>query len=100
MSRTCWEPSAGEYPIEYEVQLEIGQPTHDANGVVVNGRKWDFPIARLGGVKGEIVTCPHLAAGLPANEVNRWRVRAKNHLGVSKWCDYSYLVFTATGNQK
>lgn len=78
-----WLPSSGCYPIHYEIELESEQ---------FNAKASSFYSALP--LPTETSGVPHHAVCFVGKQRGRWRVRAHNMLGLSKWSDYRYFEFT------
>lgn len=83
-----WLPSSGVYPVEYEIEIAMGYES--VNGVT--GDVEQFSYDSWGTLRSPI---PYVAEEfIGGGQPGRWRVRAKNRLGVSDWSDYWYFVFS------
>ncbi len=71
-----WKPSSGRYPIKYEIEIGSAQ----GDGFVTLFR--------------ETAEVPHYPVSFVGMGEGRWRVRAENRVGRSKWSDYWYFRFT------
>jgi hypothetical protein len=78
-----WEPSSGEYPMEYEIEVSNGQYDigYDANA------RFSYYVSAVHHSR-----LPHLSIAFEGSD-GRWRVRAKNRLGESDWSAERYFEF-------
>jgi len=74
-----WLPSAGQLPNSYDVEFDL------------SGEEQSGPWFEQNHTSAEE---PYLAVVAGGIQPHRWRVRAKNALGVSGWSDYSYFAIT------
>ncbi len=72
-----WMPSAGEYPMRYEVEVESKN-----GGTGAWNPMMSMPVEQ-----------PYAAFGHVGANLGRWRVRAVNALGASAWSDWRSFVF-------
>lgn len=70
-----WEPSSGEYPMEYQIEVSNGQ--HD----MVVGGKVEFNYYVDSTLRTRL---PHVSILFESTE-GRWKVKARNRLGESGW---------------
>ncbi len=75
-----WHPSAGEGPIKYSIEVEVGMPGSSPN--------WSS--FRNGRLESE---SPYVAFAHPGSQPGRWRVQARNAKGVSDWCEWQVFTF-------
>ncbi|MEP7015639.1 MAG: hypothetical protein ABI925_09375 [Verrucomicrobiota bacterium] len=74
-----WLPSAGQCPMIYDVELDLS--TQDEPG---GPERW-FTQTHTPADE------PYLAVGTGGVQPHRWRVRARNALGISDWSNYFYF---------
>lgn len=77
-----WAPSCGVYPMHYEVQVQkfLG---HDDSSWSERQDETNYQsIATF-----DDLTAPHASVTLHPG-LNRWRIRAKNELGMSEWSEW------------
>jgi len=72
-----WSPSAGTYPISYELHFQH-----------------EFDQRFLGSYIVKDVAYPHFVGTHPGAQRGRVRVRAVNSLGKSRWSEFSTFAFT------
>ena len=78
-----WLPSSGEYPMSYRIQVDA---------YIDFMKKWSSEMNKVENVRSEDV--PHHCRFLDNFRKYRWRVKAVNKFGESKWSDYFYFEFT------
>jgi hypothetical protein len=83
-----WLPPSGEYPMSFEVEVEIGQRSDDADTTDVRGKKYEFHSAGA-----QRVYAPYAVFTFGGKNLGRWRVRASNKIGTSDWSDHRYFQF-------
>lgn len=82
-----WQPSCGEYPMEYRLELTFGHEVYDDRARKIRIKWYDaFPQAYESRI-------PYLAIVAPGENACRWRVKAKNRLGESGWSEYRHFKF-------
>ena len=72
-----WTPSSGKYPINYDIEVQLD------GGSEPNKPTWCAPSLFS-------VDLPYVADTRPY-QTFRWRVRAKNPLGASEWCEWQVV---------
>lgn len=83
-----WTPSAGIYPIEYEIDIDTGSI---ATGIDLELKaQSDDPWRSLRRYKS---SAPQLTVAYAGGWPGRWRVRAVNKLGYSEWTEYRSFIF-------
>ncbi|HJT33773.1 MAG TPA: hypothetical protein VJ783_17130 [Pirellulales bacterium] len=86
-----WMPSSGVYPMEYEVEISSSDPTTEIEVMSDVGpvtQALDYEVDEI--LKSRM---PYVAMAFYSAGAGRWRVRAKNRLGVSRWSRYRYFEF-------
>jgi hypothetical protein len=84
---TRWQPSCGEYPMEYRLELTFGHEVYDDRTRKARVKWYDaFPRVYESRI-------PYLAIVAPGENSCRWRVKAKNRLGESGWSEYRHFKF-------
>jgi hypothetical protein len=88
-----WTPSAGIYPIEYEVDIDTGSI---ATGIDLELKAQSAdPWRSLRTYKS---SAPQLTVAYSGGWPGRWRVRAVNKLGYSEWTEYRTFIFNDKQN--
>jgi hypothetical protein len=80
-----WKPSSGKYPIEYAIEIQMGQYEvrgADGNSVLVYHNADDL-----------VSELPYAAFAFRGRNPGRWRVKAKNELGESEWSEWRMFAF-------
>jgi hypothetical protein len=79
-----WEPSAGVYPIRYEIEWAFAQYL----GEGAAAKPGYLPM------ESQFSDVPHHVLAFVGSQPGRWRVRAENKLGRSAWSEYRGFEFT------
>lgn len=85
-----WTPSSGVYPMEYEIEIGSGDPTTE-----IEVMSELSPLTEVLSYEVDETLrsrMPYVAASFSGG-TGRWRVRAKNRLGVSRWSNYRHFEF-------
>lgn len=80
-----WTPSAGEYPIEYTIEVQYGFLEYAADG-----KTTEYQYRMTDQQESEF---PYKAISFVGKGPGRWRVKAKNKSGESDWCDWRFFRF-------
>lgn len=86
-----WTPSSGVHPMEYEIEIGTGNPATEIEVMSDVGpvtQALDYEVDEI--LQSRM---PYAAMAFYSAGAGRWRVRAKNRLGVSRWSKYRYFEF-------
>lgn len=79
-----WQPSVGDYPISYEVEIQAVESADDSSAPM--DVEWRQPLSTR-------VDIPYLSTELPGTTRYRWRVKARNRYGESEWTGFATFTF-------
>jgi hypothetical protein len=78
-----WQPSSGEYPVVYVVEVQTGQYG------VIEGKDTLVYVSK----RHYRASCPYQAFSFGGKNAGRWRVMAVNKKGQSAWTEWHYFRF-------